>query len=114
MPARLVARYAASRASKRARTYASNAANAFMAAASRNPSTGRSKYGGRRTKARAVRKVILQTTEKCYNSTVVVSGTSCAINHDTLKAYKIWDAGLYNLFPSQGLTDAFGSRIGLG
>lgn len=116
MPARLAARYVASRASKRARTAASNAANAFMAAASRNSSTGRAKYGGRRTRrgksnfARAVRKVILQTTEKCYKSKTLASGTNGAINHDTLRHYRIWDPTDYSIFPAQGLGD--GERIG--
>jgi hypothetical protein len=79
-------------------------------------SIGMAKYGGRRTRrgktpfARAVRKVILNTTEKCYRSKVIVSGTGGAINHDSLRPYSLWENGNMDLFPTQGLGDS--ERIG--
>lgn len=69
---------------------------------------GRRKVRGSRTKfAKAVRKVILSTAEKCYKSKQV-DGTSC--NHDTITGITVWNTAATTLFPSQGNGD--GERRG--
>lgn len=109
------ARYAAARASGRVYRGVERWSRR-VAGALRNRGTGMAAHGGRRTRrgrtkfARAVRRVILDTTEKCYKSMTVAQGTGASINHDTLKAFQLWSAGTTTMFPSQGLSD--GERIG--
>lgn len=112
------ARYAAAKAkgvaNRGTRRIAMRVAGKFL----RNSTYGARVAGGgnRRTRpgyspfSRAVRKVILNTTEKCYRSRVVASGTAAAVNHDTLKSFVLWDENTLGLFPPQGLSD--GERVG--
>ena len=69
---------------------------------------GRRKVRGSRTKfAKAVRKVILSTAEKCYKSRQV-DGQS--FNHDSLGGVVIWNPSTTSIWPSQGNGD--GERRG--
>lgn len=109
------ARYAAARASGRVYRGVERWSRR-VAGSLRNRGTGMAAAGGRRTRrgrtkfARAVRRVILNTTEKCYRSRTIAQGTGAAINHDTLRSYILWDENTLGLFPPQGLGD--GERIG--
>lgn len=69
---------------------------------------GRRKVRGSRTKfAKAVRKVILSTAEKCYKS---LQRDGQSFTHDSLSYVHVFTPGNYGLFPSQGNGD--GERRG--
>lgn len=53
---------------------------------------------------------MLKTTETGYKSRTIAQGTGASINHDTLKAFILWDETTTALWPTQGLGD--GNRIG--
>lgn len=65
----------------------------------------RRKVKGSRGKfAKAVKKVILSTAERCFKS---IASDGFSLKHDTLHAQAIWNnAGATNLFPSQGNSDS--------
>jgi len=92
------------RAAKRARTAYQSTTRSFK----RGGKTAgqRRKVPGMKTNfAKAVRKVILSTAERCFKS---VASDGYSMNHDTLKEAGIWNipAGGTSLFPSQGNSDS--------
>lgn len=107
--ARYAGRYAARYAAQRARAVGRRAAG-IMRMRGKLGVIGR---GGRRTRrgksrfAKAVRGVILSTTERCYKSKAIDGYT---MNHDSLTNWEIWSGTITNIFPQQGLGD--GERIG--
>lgn len=98
-------------AAKKALGYASKKARTYGRYLSKGGSGGgRSKRQWPRTKfARAVKKVILSTAEKCYKS---IARDGFSFNHDSLGLITVWSApeSFTTIFPSQGNGD--GERRG--
>lgn len=93
---------------KRARTVYNAAAPTLRSMSKGRTGGGRRKVRGSRTKfARAVRKVILSTAEKCYKS-IQNDGTS--FTHDSLGGVYIWNPTTTGIWPAQGNGD--GERRG--